>query len=42
MLEDIDCLITHDKKAFLENEKLMATPWGNKVKRPKDFLALLK
>jgi len=38
MLEDINYLITRDKKAFLENEKLKTTPWQHKIYSPQDFL----
>lgn len=42
MLEDIDYLITRDKKAFLENKKLWATPWQQKIYSPQDFLEQLR
>lgn len=42
MLEDIDYLITRDKKAFLENKKLKNTPWEQKIYSPQDFLKHLE
>jgi len=42
MLDDVDFLITRDKKAFLENEKLRGTPLGRKVHSPQSFLAHLR
>jgi len=42
MLADIDYLVTRDKKAFLENKRLMGTPWQQKVYSPQEFLERLK
>jgi predicted nucleic acid-binding protein len=41
MLEDIDYLLTRDKKDFLRNLKLQKTPWIKKIKSPQELLALL-
>lgn len=42
MLEDIDYLVTRDKRDFLENERLRETPWIAKIKDPRELLALLE
>ena len=42
MLEDVDYLITRDKKAFLKNKKLRITPWQHKIYSPRDFLKHLE
>jgi predicted nucleic acid-binding protein len=42
MLEDIDYLVTRDKRDFLENESLRETPWMAKIKDPQEMLSLLE
>jgi len=42
MLDDIDYLITRDKKAFLENKKLKNSPLGDKIYSPQGFLEHLR
>ncbi len=42
MLPGIDYLVTRDKRDFLTNRKLRATPWIQKIKSPQELLALLE
>jgi predicted nucleic acid-binding protein len=41
MLPEIDYLVTRDKQDFLQNPRLRATPWLEKIKSPQELLALL-
>jgi predicted nucleic acid-binding protein len=41
MLPDVDYLVARDKRDFLNNLKLRATPWIQKIKSPQELLGIL-